>query len=183
MKLKSDDGGWSPYLAGGLTGALAVVSAYATTLWMGKTNYLGASTTFVRAAGFIERLFDAAHVAGNLYFIKEKVALDWQFLLIIGIFIGALLASLTDKSFKFEAVPPAWAERFGPSIGKRAIGAFLGGIVAMFGARLADGCPSGHGLSGMMQLSVSALFALLMFFAIGIAVAHIVYRNKPGSKS
>lgn len=178
MKLKSNDGGWSPYLAGGLVGVLAVVSAYATTILMGKTNFLGASTTFVRAAGFIERIFSEPHVASNLYFIKEKVALDWQFMLIIGIFIGALISSLTDKSFKLESVPPSWAERFGPSIGKRAIGAFLGGIVAMVGARMADGCPSGHGLSGMMQLSVSGLVALCLFFGVGILVANLVYRRK-----
>ena len=178
MKLKSNDGGWSPYLAGALVGVLAVISAYATTVWMGKTNYLGASTTFVRAAGFIEQIFSESHVASNLYFIKEKVTLDWQFLLIIGIFIGALISSLTDKSFKLESIPPAWAERFGPSVGKRAIGAFLGGIVAMVGARMADGCPSGHGLSGMMQLSVSGLVALVMFFGVGILVANLVYRRK-----
>lgn len=178
MKPETNNKGWSPYLAGGLTGILAVVSAYATTVLMGKTNFLGASTTFVRAAGFIERLFASEHVAANAYFIKEKVTLDWQFLLIIGIFIGALIASLSDKSFKFEGVPPAWKERFGTSIGKRAIGAFLGGIVAMIGARMADGCPSGHGLSGMMQLSVSALVALMMFFGIGMLVAHFVYRKK-----
>lgn len=171
-------GGWSPYVAGGLTGLLAVASAYATTVWMGKTNFLGASTTFVRAAGFIERLFSSEYVAANLYFIKEKVAFDWQFLLIIGIFIGALLSSLMDRSFKFESVPPAWAERFGQSVGKRAIGAFLGGIVAMIGARMADGCPSGHGLSGMMQLSVSGLVALAFFFGVGILVANLVYRRK-----
>lgn len=171
-------GGWSPYVAGGLTGILAVISAYETTIWMGKTNYLGASTTFVRAAGFIERIFSSEHVANNLYFIKEKVSLDWQFLLIIGIFFGALLSSLMDKSFKLESVPPAWVERFGPSVGKRAIGAFLGGIVAMIGARMADGCPSGHGLSGMMQLSVSGLVALAMFFIVGIIVANLVYRRK-----
>ena len=41
MKLKSKDGGWSPYLAGALVGVLAVLSAYATTVWMGKTNFLG----------------------------------------------------------------------------------------------------------------------------------------------
>jgi len=178
MNMKSKDGGWSPYLAGGLLGVLAVASAYATTVWMGKTNFLGASTTFVRAAGFIEQLFAPLHVATNAYFIKEKVALDWQFMLIIGIFIGALVSSLTDKSFKLESVPPAWAERFGPSVGKRAIGAFLGGIVAMVGARMADGCPSGHGLSGMMQLSVSGLVALGMFFIVGILVANLVYRRK-----
>lgn len=182
MKLKTKEGGWSPYLAGGLTGILAVISAYATTIWMGKTNFLGASTTFVRAAGFVERIFSSEHVAANAYFIKEKVALDWQFLLIIGIFIGALISSLMDKSFKLESVPPAWRERFGSSIGKRAIGAFLGGIVAMVGARLADGCPSGHGLSGTMQLSVSALVALAMFFGVGMLVANLVYRKK-GRKS
>jgi uncharacterized membrane protein YedE/YeeE len=53
----------------------------------------------------------------------------------------------------------------------------LGGIVAMMGARLADGCPSGHGLSGMMQLSVSAFVALAMFFGIGALVANLIYRK------
>ena len=38
----------------------------------------------------------------------------------------------------------------------------------MVGARMADGCPSGHGLSGMMQLSVSAFIALAMFFGPGL---------------
>jgi uncharacterized protein len=183
MKLKTKDGGWSPYFAGALVGVLAVLSAYATTIWMGKTNFLGASTTFVRAAGFIERFFSSSHVASNVYFLKEKVTLDWQFLMIIGIFIGALISSVTDKSFKLESVPPAWAKRFGSSIVKRAIGAFLGGIVAMVGARMADGCPSGHGLSGLMQLSVSGLVALTMFFVVGIIVANLVYRKKSGGKS
>jgi uncharacterized membrane protein YedE/YeeE len=58
---------------------------------------------------------------------------------------------------------------------KRAIFAFLGGIVAMIGARLADGCPSGHGLSGMMQLSVSSFVAMAMFFGFGALVAHFMY--------
>ena len=177
MKLKTKDGGWSPYIAGGLTGVLAVVSAYVTTILLGKTTYLGASTTFVRAAGFIERFFANEHVATNLYFVKTKPVFNWQFLLVIGIFLGALIAAISDKSFKLESVPPAWKARFGPSIGKRALGAFLGGIVAMIGARLADGCPSGHGLSGMMQLSVSAFVALALFFGVGMLVAHLVYRK------
>jgi hypothetical protein len=32
-----------------------------------------------------------------------------------------------------------WQDRFGSGIAGRAIAAFLGGLVAMFGARLADG--------------------------------------------
>lgn len=178
MKKKKGDGGWSPYIAGALVGILAIASAYATTAWMGKTNYLGASSTFVRGAGLIERLFAPDHVSANEYFIKEKVRIDWQFMLLIGIFLGALVASLTDKSFRMEGVPPLWKKRFGPSVWLRGLAGFLGGMVAMIGARLADGCASGHGLSGMMQLSASSLLALALFFGVGVVVAAIVYGRR-----
>jgi hypothetical protein len=178
IKWRTSDGGWSPYLAGALVGLLAVASAWATTVVMGKTSYLGASTTFVRAAGLLERSVAPEHVAGNEYFTKEKVRVDWQFLLVLGIAAGAFVASKTDGSFKLESVPPTWAERFGPSVGKRALWGFLGGMVAMIGARMADGCPSGHGLSGLMQLSVSGLVALAMFFGTGILVARFVYGGR-----
>lgn len=178
MLNKTRNGGWSPYLAGALLGLLAVLSVYATTQLMGKTNYIGASTTFVRAAGFIEQMFATEHVAANEYFVKTRVVIDWQFMLVTGIFLGALISSISDKSFRMEAVPPTWQKRFGPSIVKRALGAFGGGIVAMMGARLADGCPSGHGLSGMMQLSVSAFVSLVMFFSVGVMVAALVYKRR-----
>ncbi len=178
MKLKTEDGGWNPYFAGALVGILAIASVFATTQLLGKTNYLGASTTFVRAAGIAEQTVAADHVASNEYFTKEKVRVDWQFMLIVGILLGALISSATDKSFKLEGVPPTWEKRFGPSVVKRAIGAFGGGIIAMIGARMADGCPSGHGLSGMMQLSVSSFFALVLFFVSGILVARLVYGRR-----
>lgn len=178
MKWKTEDGGWSPYLAGALVGLLAIASVLATTQLLGKTSYLGASTTFVRAAGLLEQVVAPEHVAQNEYYVKEKVRIDWQFMLVLGIFLGALISSVSDKSFKLECVPPTWEKRFGPSIGKRALGAFLGGIVAMMGARMADGCPSGHGLSGMMQLSVSAFVALALFFGVGVLVAHFVYGRR-----
>lgn len=178
MKLGTNDGGWSPYLAGALAGLLAILSAVATTKLMGKTSYLGTSTTFVRAAGLLECAVASAHVKANEYFTKEKVKVDWQFMVVVGLFAGALASSLSDRSFKLEAVPPAWARRFGASIGKRAVFAFLGGVVAMFGVRLADGCPSGHGLSGLMQLSLSGFVALCLFFGTGIVVARLVYGGR-----
>lgn len=178
MKWRTQDGGWSPYLAGALVGLLAIASAYATTQWLGKTSYLGASTTFVRAAGVLQQVVASEHVAENEYYKETKIKIDWQFMLVLGIFLGALISATTDKSFKLEPVPPVWQERFGPSIGKRAVAAFLGGIVAMVGARMADGCPSGHGLSGMMQLSVSAFVSLVMFFGVGVLVANLVYRRR-----
>jgi len=173
---------WRPYIAGALVGVLATLSVIVSTQALGKTQFLGASTTFVRAAGFVEQAVDPEHVKKNPYFLKEKVKIDWQFMLIVGIFLGALAAALLDGSFKIEAVPPVWRERFGGSIGLRAVAAFAGGIVAMFGARLADGCPSGHGLSGLMQLSVSGFIALACFFGAGALMAALVYRSRGGAR-
>lgn len=174
----TDAKGWSPYLAGALVGVLAILSVYLTTTLLGKSMYLGASTTFVRAAGFLIGEVDPSYVAENAYYIKEKVIVDWQFMMIVGILIGAFIASKTDGSFKMEAIPPEWEARFGGSIKKRAIAAILGGAVMMIGARMADGCPSGHGLSGMMQMSVSSYVALAFFFGCGALVANLIYRKK-----
>lgn len=178
MKWKTDDGGWNPYLAGALLGLLAIASVFATTQLLGKSSYLGASTTFVRAAGILERTVAADHVLSNEYYTKTKVRVDWQFMLVLGIVLGAFISSKLDKSFRLESVPSTWKKRFGPSIGKRAVGAIVGGIIAMIGARLASGCPSGHGLSGMMQLSASSFVALAMFFGVGVLVARIVYGRR-----
>jgi uncharacterized protein len=133
MDTKQENNGWNPYIAGALTGLLLVFSVWFT----GK--YVGASTTFVRSAGFIEMIFNAEKVASMEYFKKEIPKIDWQFLFVVGIFFGALIASTTSKSFMLQAVPPMWERRFGPGKAKRAIVAFVGGAIAMFGARLADG--------------------------------------------
>ena len=178
MGKRMEDRGWNPYVAGALLGLLAIASVYASTLWLGKSNYLGASTTFVRAAGLLEQVISPERVGANEYFTRTKIKVDWQFMLVVGVLLGAFVASMTDRSFKNEMVPPIWKERFGPSVFKRALGAFAGGVVVMVGARMASGCPSGHGLSGMMQLSVSAFIALPMFFLAGMLVASLVYGRR-----
>jgi len=168
---------WRPYVTGALVGLLATTSVFVSTKTLGKPKYLGASTTFVRLAGLIENTVAKNHVENNSYYQSKKVKIDWQFMLVVGILIGAFAASKSDRSFKMESVPPIWSDRFGDKLGVRAIGAFLGGIVAMFGARLAGGCPSGHGLSGLMQLSISGFLAMAGFFGAGIVIAHLVYRS------
>lgn len=132
MKLHHD--GWSPYLAGSLSGVVGVLSVW----FAGK--YFGASTTFVRTAGLIEQLFGPERVAKMEYFIKVTPKIDWQWMFVLGIFLGAMISAVTSGSFKLQAVPDMWASRFGEkSTVRRAITAFAGGVVAMFGARLADG--------------------------------------------
>jgi hypothetical protein len=124
---------WSPYAAGALTGVIMIFS-----VWVAG-KYFGASTTFVRSAGMIEKVFSAERVAKMEYFIKEAPKIDWQWMFVVGILIGSLIASTTSKTFQWKAVPDMWQGRFGAGIGKRAVVAFAGGLIAMFGARLADG--------------------------------------------
>ena len=125
--------GWNPYLSGALSGLVIVSSVWLT----GK--FFGASTTFVRTAGMLESLVTPERVGIMPYFIKELPHIDWQWVFVMGIFLGSLLAAKLFGDFRWEAVPLMWEKRFGPSPGKRGLVAFVGGAVAMFGARLADG--------------------------------------------
>ena len=80
-------------------------------------------------------------------------------------------------TWRLELVPEVWRERFGPSVAKRFIAAFLGGVVIMYGARLAGGCTSGHGISGGLQLALSSWLFLGVLFATGIGVSAVLFRK------
>ena len=163
---------WNPYLAGALSGLVLVVSV----ALAGK--FFGTSTTFVRSTGMIEKIFSPERVSQMAYFIKEAPIIDWQWMFVVGIFFGALMAAKISNTYRSQSLPDMWRRGFGGSIAKRASAAFIGGIIAMFGARLADGCPSGHGLSGSAQLAVSGFIALICFFIGGVIAARILYRGR-----
>ena len=103
---------------------------------------------------------------------------------LLGSFLGALGSSLSSRSFRLGAVPSLWRERFGPSVAKRLIASFVGGVVILYGARLADGCTSGHGISGSLQLAVSSLTFFIVLFLSGIVTAFMMFgrRNSAGTR-
>jgi hypothetical protein len=133
VMLSDQNKGWNPYLCGALSGLVIVFS-----VWL-SGKFLGASTTFVRTAGMLESLISPERVASMPYFIKELPQIDWQWMFVAGIFLGSLLAAKLFGDFRWQAVPVMWQKYFGPSQMKRGLVAFVGGAVAMFGARLADG--------------------------------------------
>ena len=164
----------NPYVAGALIGILLVLSV----IVAGK--YLGASTTFARGASVIEKSFGVDYSKFE-YFATKKGKYgpgslpNWQLMYVIGIALGAFIASKLSGTFKAKAVPTMWKNKFGSSSLKRGIVAFIGGAIGLIGARLAGGCPTGHGLSGLSQLAVSG-FVALAFFVIGAAItARILY--------
>ena len=133
MMKSMNDGGWSPYVAGALTGVLMLLS-----VWIAG-KYFGASTMFVRSAGMVEQVFNADRVSKMDYFVKESPKIEWQWMFVVGILVGSLISAKISGSFKWKAVPDMWGTRFGATPVKRGVVAFVGGVVAMYGARLADG--------------------------------------------
>lgn len=45
----------------------------------------------------------------------------------------------------------------------------------MFGARLAQGCTSGHGISGVLQLALSSWIFVVFLFLSGIGATFALY--------
>ena len=141
----------------------------------------------VRAAGTLEKIVSETHVLSNEYFLKymgttvePKYIFEWQFALVVMLAFGAFLSvRLSGEKFR-EEVPRLWEWRFGPSRTVRNVSAFLGGAVLLFGARLAGGCTSGHGISGGLQLALSSWCFFLSMFISGVMTAFVLYGKKGG---
>lgn len=163
---------WPWWQAGLLLGLLNIATFFT------ADYYLSTSTTFSRAAGMLVGLISPEHVAANAYWQKVKPIVDWQFMLVLGIPIGAYLSARLSSTAKFTcALPGIWLNRFGNSSARRWTLGLLGGIFVGFGARMADGCTSGHALSGGLQLAVSSWVFLLAMFASGLVAARFIFRR------
>ncbi|MBN1152000.1 MAG: YeeE/YedE family protein [Dehalococcoidia bacterium] len=160
---------WSPYLCGAGIGVLS----WLTFLFSDKA--LGTSTTYVKTAGMLERLFRGDRVLQREFFKKTPPAVDWQWMLVLGIVIGAFISAMASGQIHITWVTEPWLTAFGPAVAPRVIVAFAGGALLGLGARWADGCTSGHGISGTMQMAVSSWVAAICFFVGGIAVATLLY--------
>lgn len=51
----------------------------------------------------------------------------------------------------------------------------VGGFLVGFGARYAGGCTSGHAISGLADLQIASLLAVVGFFIGGLIITHLVY--------
>ena len=129
---------WNPYLAGVLAGILMILS-----VWI-SGKFFGTSTTFVRVAAVIEESV-GIDTSTNLHFTEKKgkygagALPDWQLMFVFGILLGAFVSARSSGDFKLQTVPDMWRKRFGSGPAKRGVVAFFGGVIALFGARLAGG--------------------------------------------
>ncbi len=174
LRMKS----WSPYLVGALIGVLSWFS------FVTADKPLGITTAFEYTAALVEKAAAPGLAETNSYYgePENKPKIDWEWMLVIGVFIGAFASSKLSGDRAVESVPPLWKWRFGDSAPKRLAAAFFGGALMMFGARLAEGCTSGHGISGALQLAVSSWIFVALLFVSGVGTAFLIYGKEGANR-
>ena len=160
---------------------------------------IGVSTQFTVLSGIFHSALDetviteneergTGYESTNAYYDKSDGKLakaiqnpwNYDFVFVLAIPFGAYAAyAANDKRRRLEMSdvgqdPGKPVPR--QSFWRRYLPAFMGGFIILFGARMADGCTSGHMMSGMMQGSVSGYLFAASTFAVAIPVAILTGR-------
>jgi uncharacterized membrane protein YedE/YeeE len=164
---------WSPYAAGIVIGLLQIPA------FLIIETALGASSSYVTVGGLLASWIDPSIL--EIDYVARHVAATaknwWQVALVGGVAVGAFLSARLSGARR-KPISPIWTRALGSaSPAKRYAVAFIAGVLMLLGARIADGCTSGHGLSGTAQLAVGSIVAVLAMFAGGIGTALLALRR------
>ena len=142
--------GWQHYLLGGMTIGAGVALLYLFNGWVG-----GMSTVFSSTWSFVSRrsFFQQARLVDSR---------QWRLVYAAGVVLGALVwrFALNDGQAQSTSVP-VWQ-------------LLLGGFLVGYGARLGNGCTSGHGICGLGALQLPSLGAVLTFMATAFLTANLL---------
>jgi len=150
------EGGTSPYLIGAAIGLLNIFAFKA------FRKGIGVSGAYESSAALVARHVapDAAHVNDYVKARKEPPKFNWESWLVLGTILGGMAAARTFGGSAASGID----DRAGAEPKRSSLASAAGGAMLMFGARMADGCTSGHALSGTAQGAGSSwLFTPLMF--------------------
>lgn len=158
----------NPYLAGVFLG-LTLTASFAV-LGAG----LGASSAIARIAAYLEACIVPQHVANSEYFGAwgENPLQYYLVLMLGGTFLGGLFSAV-----QANRVTPQIERGRSASKELRLTLAIVGGILAGFASRLANGCTSGQALTGSAMLLSGSLLFLISVFVGGYALAVFVGRQ------
>ncbi len=141
--------GWSHYLAGGL-----LIGAGVSLMFFLLGRIVGMSTFFSSTWSYVSRLpyFQQAPL------LQTRL---WRLVCAIGLVLGAALwwwLAGPEQTAQTQVSPARL---------------LIGGLLVGYGARLANGCTSGHGICGLASLSRPSLAAVLIFMAAAIITARV----------
>lgn len=142
--------GWAHYLVGGLFIGAGVALLFVATGLVG-----GMSTFFSSTWSLVSRwpYFQQAR------FVQSR---SWRLVYALGLVLGAALWWVwRGPTGPLGTAVPWWQ-------------LLIGGVLVGYGARLSNGCTSGHGICGLSSLRLPSLLAVLTFMACGIVTASLV---------
>lgn len=110
---------------------------------------------------FNGRIAGVSGILNGVFFASKNERL-WRWLFLLGLVLGALLfrTGLPDFNVPRQNYPL-------PLL-------IIGGFLVGFGARLANGCISGHGVCGLANLSLRSLVAICAFMLSGMLTVYVV---------
>lgn len=154
------ESGAGPYLPP-IVGGLCIGAAQLVSLVLRKDT-VGISTAYEDLAAMIHGAF----LKGKGPERRRSTGPTKAMLFDVGVMLGA--AGIV------RMIPQLAATQTPSDLGISPLRAFLGGIVMVFGARVAGGCTSGHGISGMSMLATSSVVTVASMFAAGMALAYVL---------
>ncbi len=180
-----------------LKGGLLLGVVFLAAVWLVKP--IGVSTQFVILDGIVWNLVspglitvndgavheysstnDYLNKSGGKYASHVSNPINYGLIFVLSMILGGVLSGLFSKkkiSNNDKLSPAVWRNRFGTTSNKRFVYAFFAGFLALFGARLAGGCTSGHMMSGMMQTSLSGYLFTVGVFATAIPIAILFFKS------
>lgn len=140
--------GTTQYLTGGLLIGAAVSFAFAM-----SGLVTGMSTVFSAAWSYVSR---------RPFFQQDRFTTSrgWRLALAVGLVLGGLLFVVTGGS-AFQTQVAWW---------RLAVGGFIAG----FGARMSNGCTSGHGICGLASFQLPSLTAVVTFLLTAMITARVL---------
>ena len=165
---------WSPYWVGAAIGLLE------TAAMLTAKRPLGITTAFENTAALmVDKLTpEKSGAVADPEEKEEGPKIDWEAGLVTGVIIGSLVSARLSGDRNPPEVPEAWQKNVSDRPVIRYAAAVGGGALMMFGARMAKGCTSGHGISGTMQFAASSWLFDPVMFASGALVSRALFGRK-----
>jgi len=138
------------YIAGPLLGVLVVG------LFFFLNQPLGASGAYINTSAMV----------------RKAPRVRWRVYYFVGIFVGGVLATVLGTGFELRTGYDALTDVWPLAVVVPVVG--VGAVVMGYGARIAGGCTSGHGICGTAQRSATSFAVTATFMATAIVVTQVL---------
>lgn len=138
-----------PYIAGGVLIGIGVSLIYITTgLHATQSSFFSTTLSYLSKIPYFQQK-------------QYRDSRGWRLTFAVAVVLGAFIYAVWTPDGFFTTSVQWWR-------------LILGGFLVGFGTRLSKGCTSGHGISGLGSLSMSSLYAVITFLAIGVLTALVL---------